>query len=343
MPGFVARLKQRFDASPLGRFARKYAADQGDEQAALIAFHSLFSIFPLIGGLLALLGYFVREPETMASLVETVQKLFPAQIADLVSFIHETRQLSGLLSVLSLLGLLWSGSAIFGSMAQAFNRFYGVPDRGFLGQKLMAFSMIFVFLGLTLFSVLAAGLSTTLLTIGSGSLPFEVPRVGVLQSLLGYAVSVGSAFLLFLSVFRIVPNAPLRLRHVWPGALLAAVLFSLLNQLFPLYLRFFGGGFEAYKTLGLFLLLMTWFYFLARILVLGAELNAFRHPLPRTAVEQRTGRATAGATQLVPPAEPIGAPARRGLSRGRAGLALTWLLSLILAWMGRRRRPARQP
>ncbi len=81
--------------------------------------------------------------------------------------------------------------------------------------------------------------------------------------------------LMFLAVYRVVPNTPLGLADVWKGATLAGVLFVLLNQVFPLYLRLFGGGFEAYKTLGLLLLLMTWLYFLARILVLGAELNAF--------------------------------------------------------------------
>jgi hypothetical protein len=48
----------------------------------------------------------------------------------------------------------------------------------------------------------------------------------------------------------------------------------ILTQAFPIYLRFLGGGFATYKALGVFLLLMTWFYFLANILVAGALFNA---------------------------------------------------------------------
>ncbi len=55
----------------------------------------------------------------------------------------------------------------------------------------------------------------------------------------------------------------------------AIVLFVLLNQAFPLYFSLLGGSYAAYKTLGLFLVLMTWFYCLAIIMVLGVELNAF--------------------------------------------------------------------
>ena len=91
----------------------------------------------------------------------------------------------------------------------------------------------------------------------------------------GWLVSLGSAFLMFLALYRVVPNVPLGLADVWRGAVVAGVLFLLLNQAFPLYFRILGGGYAAYKTLGLFLLLMTWFYFLAMILVIGAELNAF--------------------------------------------------------------------
>ena len=287
----------RLMTSRLGQFLARYGADRADEHAALIAFSALFSIFPLIGALLTLLGLLIRDDRKLADMVEVVNRLFPSQLADLLGFLQETKQLTGLLGIVSLAGLLWSASAIFGSLAQAFNVFYRVKDRGFIRQKLMAFTMIFVFLGLILLSVVAASAATFLLGFSAERSPIPLPGLGPLQSLLGWAISLGSALLLFLAVFRIVPNARLSFGQVWKGAVLSAVLFTLINQLFPLYLRFFGGGFAAYKTLGLFLLLMTWFYFLARILVLGCELNAFLSPLPaaeRAGAEKRKAEGAGG-------------------------------------------------
>jgi membrane protein len=282
----------RAQRSGLGRFLACWSAVQADDQAALIAFTLLFSLFPLIGGLLTLLGFIFHDPATLERVVSAVQQRFPTQLDDLLSFIGETRQISGLLGLVSLIGLLWSGSAVFGTIAKAFNAMYGLPERGLVQQKLMSFAMIFVLLGLILVTIGASSLATALVGHSVASLP----GLGLAQVVLGWALSIGSAMLMFLALYLVVPNARLRLGQVWLGALAAALLFVLLSQLFPLYLRFFGGGFAAYKTLGLFLLLMTWFYFTARIIVFGCLLNAFLRPLPgaKEAGEPVDGPAAAG-------------------------------------------------
>jgi membrane protein len=326
--------------SVFGRFLAKYGRDQADDHAALIAFSALFSLFPLIGGLLSLLGLIIQDASTMAALIEQINKLFPSQVADLLSFLQETRQISGLLGAVSLAGLLWSGSTLFGSMARAFNSFYQLQERGFVGQRVMAFTMIFIFVGLVVLSVGASGLTTFMLGLSAEASPLPLPDIGLLESLLGWGVSLGSAFLMFLAIFLVVPNGPLRLRGVWKGSLLGAILFVVINQFFPLYLRFLGGGFAAYKTLGLFLLLVTWFYFLARILVLGCELNAYLHPLPAAARSaEREAQPVAGSTgpnSTTAPTSlaPTGKTSKLGRWLLRAGLA-AWIAVLVFQ---RRRR-----
>jgi membrane protein len=322
----------RVQGSRLGHFLAKYGRDQADNHAALIAFSALFSLFPLVGALLTLLGLLIRDGEKLQELVETINKLFPAQLTDLLGFLQETRQITGLLGVVSFFGLLWSGSALFGSMALAFNSFYGLKDRGFIGQRLMAFVMIFVFLALIMVSVVASGSATFLLGFPAESLPIAVPGLGLLQSLAGWGLSVASAFLMFLAIYRIVPNGPMNFGGIWKGALLAAVLFALINQLFPIYLRFFGGSFQAYKTLGLFLLLMTWFYLMARILVLGCELNAFLNPLPASAQTAPEPQPVTGQTTE--------SQADRRPGFGRRLLRFGALAGLALLIMQRSRRKA---
>lgn len=285
MGGLIDRLKR----SGPGRFAAKYGADRADDGAILIAWTALFSLFPLIIGLLAVLGLFLRDPGRAHALGNAIQTQFPSEVAELLSFLQETRDISGWLGLISVAGLLWSGSAFFGAMAQVFNRFYGVGDRGFVWQKLMAFGMIFVYVVMILITVLASGVPTFLVGL-SQQLPFQVPgfALGI-----GWLVSVATAVVTFLVLYRVVPNASLQLRDVWRGAVLAGVLFVILNQVFPLYLQMFGGGFAAYKALGLFLLLMTWFYLLARIIVLGAELNAFLAGRGAATTEEEVARVEA--------------------------------------------------
>ena len=102
-------------------------------------------------------------------------------------------------------------------------------------------------------------------------MPFQVPYFAFA---LGWLISSASAILMFLVLYRFVPNVPLRFRRRLEGRGAARRPVRVLTQVFPLYLHFLGGGFAAYKALGVFLLLMTWFYFLSMILVRGGLLNA---------------------------------------------------------------------
>ena len=148
--------------------------------------------------------------------------------------------------------------------------------------------MMGIYAALFTLSVLASFAANFLVAVSDRAVPFDLTGF---DPLVGWLLALGSAVVMFLAIYRVIPNTPLTLADVWPGALLAGVLFVLLSQAFPLYFRILGGSYAAYKTLGLFLMLMTWFYCLAVILVLGVELNAF---LGGRRV-QKAGRGDAGA------------------------------------------------
>jgi membrane protein len=157
-------------------------------------------------------------------------------------------------------------------MELVFNHFYNAPARPFRQQFIMSLTMMGLYVVLSTLSILASVGTTSLLAYSERRGRFDLTGV---DPVIGWLLALGSAVAMFTALYRVIPNRPLRVSDVWPGALLAGVLFVLLNQAFPLYFRMLGGSYAAYKTLGLFLFLMTWFYCLAVILVLGAELNAF--------------------------------------------------------------------
>ncbi len=100
-----------------------------------------------------------------------------------------------------------------------------------------------------------------------------------LGQFISYGISIIIAMLLFLTLYRVVPNAGQRFGDVWRGALFAAAGFVILVQMFPLYIRFVGsvGLASRYGQAFLFVtLLVTWLYLLAHMLLLGTWINA-RH------------------------------------------------------------------
>ncbi|MCC6178616.1 MAG: YihY/virulence factor BrkB family protein [Chloroflexi bacterium] len=271
----MGKLIGRMRRSCIGRFYKRWTSRQAGEGAILIAWQALFSLFPLILGLLSIFGLVLRDPERRAEVTQAlagaIASQFPSQLGSLLSFLDQTREIGGLLGIVSLIGLLWSGSNLFGAMGTVFDRVYGAPDRGFVGQRLISFAMMAVYAVLLPLSVAAGGAATFVVGLSEQVVPFEVPYSTLVS---GWLVSLLSATLMFLVVYRVVPNVAIGFRDVWPGAVLAGVLFVALSQVFPVYLGYMGGNFQAYKTLGALLLLMTWLYVLALILVAGALVNA---------------------------------------------------------------------
>jgi hypothetical protein len=81
-------------------------------------------------------------------------------------------------------------------------------------------------------------------------------------------------------MYYVIPNRKQQFRKVLPGALVAGLLFELITLLFPLYLSINNGINQYGKTFGLFFLLMTFFFFLGLITMIGVEVNSVIYPVP---------------------------------------------------------------
>ncbi|MGI9149593.1 MAG: YihY/virulence factor BrkB family protein [Chloroflexota bacterium] len=265
--------------SKVGQFAQKILDDRGVDLAMLIAWGTLSTVFPVLLGVTAVAGVLLQDPERSARIVSTLLQLVPAEAAQpLAAILDDTQRNAGAAGLVGLGLLLFNGSNLFANMESVFDRAYRVPDRDFVGERLMSLFMLLIVTLLLLVSAAAYSLGSLLGTASDvvfHALPFEVPGRGLAGLVIGYATSIGSALLTFLLLYRILPNTQLSFRHVLPGSLMAAVLFFLLLQLFPLYTTFFGAGFATYAAFGMFLLLMFWTFLLGLVLVLGVELNAF--------------------------------------------------------------------
>src|SRR5438067_13199984 len=263
-----------------GRVIRKFAADNGPNQAILIAWNVLFSIFPIALAMAAVLGLILTHAGVKADAVyQTVLAIVPDDKgrAQALSGLESVKRQSGLFFLIGLGGFIWSGSSLFGAMEQSFDVIFHCPQRNFIRQKLMGFLMMLLF---TLLAGIAVGTSALLPLL---KLIPVVPvswtqsaSVYVLQPIIG----VLSGVLLFGSLYFVVPNRKQRITEVWPGALLAGVAYYALTLLFPLYLSFNKGLNQYGKSFAFLFIVMNFFYFLGLITMLGVELDAVLHPVP---------------------------------------------------------------
>jgi membrane protein len=262
LKGLIERLK---DSLP-GRLATAYGQSKSANYAAGLAFNAFLTMFPLILGLLSVIGLLVQNQALEGKLQEAIISIFPSDAqSQLTQAFKGIKRNVGLLTIISILGLIWSGTGLFGSMEFALGEVFGTGQRNLLRQRLMGLVMMVIFMTAIL---LAAGANG----VAGSSLPLA-PFSGFL---LGSLIMVA----LLVMIYRFVPNRSFPFGQVWQGALLAGVLIEVLSLVFPIYGRL-THGFNTYgQQFALFFLLATWLFFLCQLLLLGAVFNRLRLGAP---------------------------------------------------------------
>lgn len=264
-----------------GRVIRKFLEDQAPNWAALIAWNALFAMFPILIFAASLLGFALRlfgaANDAIYKLIFSAITSDPQQQMELVKAVSGVKSQSGLLLIVGLAGLLWGGSALFGVMEQAFAVIYHTKPRDFIRQKLIAFGMVFLFTVLVGIAVATSSILPALKHIP------DIPPFlyeGVAAFILQVLVGTLAGFLLFGSIYYVIPNRKQNVTKVISGALVAGILFEAITLVFPLYLELNKGINQYGKTFGLFFVLMTFFFFVGLITMVGVEVNSVIYPVP---------------------------------------------------------------
>jgi membrane protein len=241
-----------------GRLIAAFGASHAGNYASGMAFTAFVSMFPLILGLLAILGYATQSPSATESARAAIVGFFPSdahkQLTDLLVTIQQNR---GTLGIVGIVGLVWSGSSLFTGMEFSLGTVVGVGQRNFLRQRAMALVMTILFV-LALVGTVAANALIAL----PGSIWGLEPLVGLIVWCL-----------LMLAIYRLVPNRTYPVRELWPGVLIAGSAMEILTLAWPAFTHFSKGTSTYGAILGLVFLLASWLYFFAEFILLGAVAN----------------------------------------------------------------------
>ena len=101
----------------------------------------------------------------------------------------------------------------------------------------------------------------------------KIPFFGTAASTALIAVGSILTWVVFVVLYTYLPNTRLLWRNIWPGALLATVLFELLRISFVLFVAHFNRYDLVYGTIGSAIALMVWIYLSAFVLLSGSTFN----------------------------------------------------------------------
>ncbi len=242
--------------------------------SAQLAYYFLFSLFPFLIFLFTLLPYLSISQNYMLSLLNGFA---PTEAMDLikknVKDIMDYRR-GGLLSF-GIIGTIWSASNGVNAIVLAFNKAYNVKEtRSFIVSRgmavLLTFGMVFVLIAAVLLPVFGKQIGIFLFS----QLGFTKEFL-VVWNMLRWVLSALMLFLIFTVLYWIAPNVKLRCRSAFPGAAFSTVGWIVSSLALSYYVGNFAHYSNTYGSIGAIIVLMTWMYITAFIIILGGEINAF--------------------------------------------------------------------
>jgi membrane protein len=256
------------------RAVSEFIDDRCPQMASSISYWVFFSIFPLAIFLVTVSGQFLRDEDLKNRVVDALLEVLPLapvegreQLESVLAGVSTDVSLLGLASVI---GLLWSASAMMTAVRISVNvawdhGYRRPPVRG----KLVDIAMVFSLGVLVAMSLIA----TTIVRIGANvadAIPF-LP-VGWVWGVTGLLMPFLISFTIFTLIYTFVPAIDVKFSQIWPGVLFAAIAFETAKHGFAFYVANFGNYNAIYGSLGAIIVFLVFVYLTANILLFGAEL-----------------------------------------------------------------------
>ncbi|TRX75919.1 YihY/virulence factor BrkB family protein [Pseudomonas mangiferae] len=256
------------------RTINEFIEDDMPTFAAGLAYQALFSLFPFLLFLLAMVSA-LHLPEFFAWLREQAALVLPGQAIELVNPIIDQMQSqdSSFLSMGILLAL-WSASSGIRSIMNALNYAYDVQEQR---STVKRFTLSIVYtIAIAVLLLCAAGLMIT----GPQVMGWLASQVGLedfivsLWAWLRWPVAVVLMMIAVATLYYVAPDVEQEFRFITPGSILAVVIWICASLGFGYYVSNFADYNAMYGSIGAIIVLLLYFYISAAVLLLGAEVNA---------------------------------------------------------------------
>jgi membrane protein len=246
--------------------------DKAMRLAAALAYYAIFSIAPLLVIALAVAGMAFDPQKAQGELNTQLKGAMGEKGADAVQSMVESANANrngGILAAtLGGLALLFGASGIFTQLKDAMDTIWKVKPKegqgiwGIIWDRVLAFLMVAVIaillLALLVASAMISGMADRL------PIPSAWARVA------DWLASIAIVTLLFMVVFKYLPDAEIAWSDVWLGALVTALLFTAGKFALGIYLGRAAVA-SSYGAAGSLVVVLLWIYYSSLLLLLGAE------------------------------------------------------------------------
>ena len=250
--------------------------------AAAIAFHVLFSVFPLILLVTAILGTQMRNADARQQVVDRLLNVLPldpsaaGQINQLL--VSATNNLATI-GIVGAIGLVWSSSGMLGSVRGAMELAWEgqAGRRAFFHGKLVDALLLAIVVSVVLSSFLAGLVLSIHPQVSIDVMRPESLSSGLaaaVRSSLAPALSILTSGIVLVLAYKFLPRPRPALRYALAGAAVAACLLEVARRIFSIYVDRVATYDIVYGSIGSIIVFLFFVYIAGMVILFGAELGA---------------------------------------------------------------------
>lgn len=246
------------------------------KMAGSLAYYTIFSMAPLLILIISLSGIFLGKEAVEGQVYTQLEGFLGNDTASQLQEIIKKATLSGKGTMAAVVGgvtLLIGATTVFAEIQDSINTIWGLkpkPKKGWvkmLQNRFLSFSVI-VSLGFLLLVSLAV---TSVIDLLSDRLQAAFPDITVvIFYILNQLITLTIITLIFGVIFKVLPDAKIKWRDIFWGAVVTALLFMLGKFGISFYISKSDVG-STYGAAGSLVVLLLWAYYSAIILYFGAE------------------------------------------------------------------------
>ncbi len=259
------------------RVLQQFRKNQGLLLSGAIAYYSLFSLIPLTALLLVVLSTLVPEAELLAVVERQMQLIVPSQtgpiMAQLVSFLEHREVIGWVGGALLLFSSSLAFTALENAMSVIFFHRVEIHRRHFLLSAVIPYLYILAMGAGLLLLTLLAGLLQSVEQMDFVVLEWHFSLQWLAQSGL-YWMGIAGLWMIFSSLYWVMPVGQISLRPVLIGGMVATLLWEGMRHLLLFYFTSVSFAGVVYGSLATAIIALVSLEMAGIILLLGAQVIA---------------------------------------------------------------------
>lgn len=245
--------------------------DHVSAYASQMAYFVVLSFIPFVLFLTTIVRY---TPLTYTVVREAILGVVPKSLHGIVlSVIAEIYGRGNAVLPISVFASLWTAGKGIQAMIRGMNTIYHVGEtRNWLMNRIYSVLYMILFVAAIIISLLLLVLGKQLQTIFLRYIPIIGNLIEIIietRILIVFSV----LFLVFLMLYKYLPNRKTTLKCQVPGAAFTAATWMIFSFGVSVYFSYSSGLSKMYGSMGALIMVMLWLYFCMYLTLLGAEIN----------------------------------------------------------------------